>query len=75
MADKGTIENRDAFGGRGDRVMSYISQRDDGQYPKPDEAKKIQPQKSYCGVPVKEPSEAKVVRIDLERQHRGKNGR
>ena len=55
--------------------MSYTSQRNEGQDPKPDEGKKSEPRKSYCGVPVKEPSEAKVERIDLERQHRGKNGR
>jgi hypothetical protein len=54
--------------------MSYASRPDEGQDPKPDEAKSG-PRKSYCGVPVKEPGEAKVVRIDLERQQRGKNGR
>jgi hypothetical protein len=55
--------------------MSYDSRRDVGQNPNPDAAKKIEPQKSYCGVPIKEPSDTKVVRIDLERQQRGKNGR
>jgi hypothetical protein len=55
--------------------MSYASQRDEGQNPKPDEANKNEPRKSYCGVPVKEPSDTKVLRIDLERERRGKNGR
>ena len=55
--------------------MSFASQRDEGQEPKHDAANKNEPRKSYCGVPLKEPSDAKVVRIDLERQQRGKNGR
>jgi hypothetical protein len=55
--------------------MSDASQRDEGRDPKPDEAKNHEPRKSHCGVPVKEPGDAKVVRIDLERPHRGKNGR
>ena len=55
--------------------MSYASQRDDGQKPKADEVKTNEPRKSYCGVPVKERGDGKVVRIDLERQQRGKNGR
>ncbi len=55
--------------------MSSTSQRDQGRDPKSDEAKKDTPRKSHGGVPVKEPSEAKPARIDLERQHRGRNGR
>jgi hypothetical protein len=53
--------------------MSYASQRDEGQNSKPDDAKN-EPRKSYCGAPVKEPNDAMVVRIDLERQGRGENG-
>ena len=56
-------------------VMSNVSQRNEGQEPKPDEAESNRPRKSYGGVPVKKSTEAKVVRIDLERQHRGRNGR
>ena len=55
--------------------MSYASQRDEDQDPKPDQAKNNEPRKSYSGVPVKESGDAKVVRLDLERQHRGRNGR
>ena len=55
--------------------MSDTSKRDKTSNAKTDEARKNQARKSYSGVPVKEPGNAKPVRIDLERQHRGKNGR
>ena len=55
--------------------MSYGSERDEGRDRKPDEPKKNEPRKSYCGIPSKEPGDTKAVRIDFERQHRGKNGR
>jgi len=55
--------------------MSNTSQRDEGRDPKSDQAKKNEPRKSHGGVPVKEPSGVKPARIDLERQHRGRNGR
>ena len=55
--------------------MSNTSQRNEGRHPKSDQAKKNEARKSYSGVPVKEPADAKVTRIDLERQHRGRNGR
>ena len=55
--------------------MSNTSQRDEGRHPKSDQAKKQEPRKHHGGVPVKEQSDAKAPRIDLERQHRGRNGR
>lgn len=55
--------------------MSNTSRRDQGRDPKSDQTKQKEPRKSYGGVPVKEPSDAKARRIDLERQHRGRNGR
>ena len=50
--------------------MSSTRQRDEGRDTKSDQAKK-----SHGGVPVKEPSDAKAARIDLQRQHIGRNGR
>jgi hypothetical protein len=55
--------------------MSDTNKRDKAPNAKTDEARKNEACKSYSGVPVKEPGNAEPVRIDLERQHRGKNGR